>query len=53
MDPNAALEEIRELLEGKLGLSRADQSRLIDLWAGLDGWMCNGGFLPSDWAKGR
>jgi hypothetical protein len=52
MDPNAALNEIRQLLDGRR-LDAQDQDRLIDLWSGLDNWMRGGGFLPSDWAKGR
>lgn len=59
MDPNAALSEIREIIE-----SRADQEtfnarsinemlRLIELVAGLDDWLNRGGLLPDDWKPNR
>lgn len=49
MDPDKALEEIRELVEwhGKLGAFQVE--RLVELVAGLDGWLATGGFKPKAW----
>jgi hypothetical protein len=57
MDPNAALAEIRRLIdnlkfqiEPDTGLVDLDDaSELIDRFEGLDGWLSKGGFLPTDW----
>lgn len=55
MDPNACLEEIRELVSDIFAddksnidsLRRGD--RLAELVEALDGWLSKGGFLPADW----
>jgi hypothetical protein len=57
MDPNAALAEIRRLIdnlkfqiEPDTGLVDLDDaSELIDRFESLDGWLSKGGFLPTDW----
>lgn len=46
MDPNATLQEIRELVGNNGG---NDVGRLVELIDALDEWLTNGGFLPSDW----
>lgn len=59
MDPNAALAEIRRLIdnlkfqiEPDTGLVDLDDaSELIDRFEGLDGWLSKGGFLPADWER--
>lgn len=54
MDPNAALKEIRELVQ-KLDRDEdqfshnLDAMRLCELVDGLDQWMTRGGFPPGDW----
>jgi hypothetical protein len=60
MDPNKTLREIRELDRKALRLERADKSlppedadRLMELVRALDEWLTKGGFLPTDWRKGR
>jgi hypothetical protein len=42
MDPNIALEELRELFAGK---ATAEAAAFQD----LDEWLSKGGFLPDDW----
>jgi len=46
MDPDAALEEIRQLC-------RTSDSRLAELISGLDEWLSRGGFKPADWQTAR
>lgn len=58
MDPNANLEELRTLA-GSVATDidyigrEEDARRLAELVLALDGWLSKGGFLPSEWAKGR
>jgi hypothetical protein len=49
MDPNAALKEIRALLDSALDGDRQDALRVCELVKGLDGWISHGGFLPAAW----
>lgn len=51
MDPNEALAEIREICIGNP--ASIDGDRLAELIQGLDGWITNGGFLPTDWQGSR
>lgn len=56
MDPNANLEELRGLYRTILDNGQDtfdDATRLAELVEALDGWLSKGGFLPSEWAKGR
>jgi ADP-heptose:LPS heptosyltransferase len=65
MDPNANLEELRELVrklikqidndpnpwEGLTGAIDADDiDRVLELAQALDGWIGRGGFLPDAWS---
>ena len=56
MDPDAALEELRDLktsvLDDVNGADNADARRLAELIDGLDHWLSTGGFLPGAWANG-
>lgn len=50
MDPDAALAEIRELVDRiKAADSRHTVQRLAELVDGLDQWLSRGGFLPAAW----
>lgn len=56
MDPNTALDEIRDLYEQIIDdranandVADDDVDRLVDLIDALDEWITNGGFLPDDW----
>ncbi|WP_434439736.1 hypothetical protein [Lentzea sp. E54] len=57
MDPNAALESLRQLVvkahTGWDHFSEDDQDELIEKLAGLDEWLTNGGFLPEAWSRFR
>lgn len=67
MDPNEALRRIRELLtekrlddvldsdldNDKSGEAGTVLVELSTLFEGLDGWLKNGGFMPTDWANKR
>lgn len=55
MDPNAALEAIRNIITQHYGgIARtSDYEELADLIAGLDNWMSVGGFMPSPWQESR
>jgi hypothetical protein len=65
MDPNATLAMIRQAISDLAGdsddtshpnyaeLIEMDTEQIIDLFTALDGWLSSGGFLPSDWGKGR
>jgi hypothetical protein len=50
MDPNAALDQLRELLTGNDG-SIDDYERAAEVFDGLDEWLSKGGFLPSAWER--
>lgn len=53
MDPNATLEELRELYnEVQDSEDPLDAAlRFVELFDGLDNWLNMGGFLPHDWAR--
>lgn len=64
MDPNACLEELRQLAaetnweRDKPELHamdketpRARAERMAELVESLDGWLSKGGFLPTAWAR--
>jgi hypothetical protein len=62
MDPNAALERIRELatMVKSMNSQRSTYSwtttemiadQLADAVQDLDGWLDTGGFLPIDWTR--
>lgn len=51
MDPNAALAEIRTLVDAcQLG-GVIDGDRLVELISALDEWIVDGGFLPAAWSR--
>lgn len=51
MDPNAALEAIREITsrDSFYALADDDARELVDLIDGLDIWLSRGGFRPDAW----
>lgn len=49
MDPDSALAEIRKIIAADEDRSITNHNRLIELIAGLDGWLTRGGFLPAAW----
>jgi hypothetical protein len=57
MDPNAVLEDLREMMDqaDRGGMSYDERVNLLDNMSAhfrsLDQWMTTGGFLPSDWAR--
>lgn len=54
MDPNAALNELRELAAECLrNADTRDPNavRVAELIEGLDGWLHGGGFLPARWER--
>jgi hypothetical protein len=65
MDPNATLAEIRKGIADLAGdvdntehpnyedLLEMSVQSLAENFEALDEWLQKGGFLPSDWAKGR
>lgn len=57
MDPNAALATMRRLLGGRDAdgnwYSESEAQDFADLFEGLDEWISNGGFLPSEWRNAR
>jgi hypothetical protein len=60
MDPNATLQQIRQLTAGLLNPKAklkngwaADARELAELVDALDQWLSSGGFLPSSWVKGK
>lgn len=56
MDPNIALSRLRELLArweewGTLEVdAEVAMDEILDLFYGLDEWLSQGGFRPSDWS---
>lgn len=56
MDPNATLQEIRELV-GEIELATDEEreaelaSALAEQVRALDEWLSSGGFKPADWAR--
>lgn len=63
MDPNETLKRIRELARRVRETERVDPNNFSTYTANadelafaidaLDSWITRGGFLPSDWSKGR
>lgn len=53
MDPNAVLDEIRDLTGQVANGVDVDVDRLVALVDGIDGWLAAGGFLPAAWATAR
>lgn len=53
MDPDAALNELRELINkhGQGVYDGVDIDRMVELIDGLDEWLQTGGFLPKDWQR--
>jgi hypothetical protein len=57
MDPNETLSQIRaKLADLETPLDDSDDAwnivqEITELFCGLDDWLKNGGFLPSDWAE--
>lgn len=49
MDPNATLDEIRDILKNQR--ARESAERLRELIESLDQWLSKGGFLPEAWEK--
>lgn len=54
MDPDETLRQIREALDrGHEAHSQEERAvafaQAAGLFEALDGWLCRGGFLPSDW----
>lgn len=49
MDPNATLEELREVLQAGETAADIDQVRALVLFSALDDWLSNGGFPPDEW----
>ena len=61
MDPNAALRELRELMQGMatrgdrvlVTIKRVEElDRMVELFTALDGWLSGGGFPPEEWREG-
>lgn len=46
MDPNETLIRLRKEIANSDNL---DADTLVELFEALDGWLCKGGFLPTDW----
>jgi hypothetical protein len=58
MDPNAALDELRELARQlrdpqpeQVLDDLEDVGRMVELFEGLDTWLLKGGFLPDAWGR--
>lgn len=63
MDPDAALQRLRELLDpAKVDAALAETTNpgdaatdilneVCDVFAGLDSWMSKGGFAPDNWKR--
>lgn len=49
MDPNAALNELREMVAAINNGRTPDLEHLAEVFEGLDDWISRGGFLPTDW----
>lgn len=49
MDPNATLARIRKLIDSS---DPDDLAELAESIRSLDGWISNGGFLPTAWDAG-
>lgn len=57
MDPDAALEQLRELSSDLDGYAVGDLDgvayEMAELFRALDGWLASGGFRPRAWTDGR
>lgn len=60
MDPNEALRCLRIAIQRVEAKQDSEDGRvtsleidLVNYAAALDGWLCNGGFLPAAWDKSR
>jgi hypothetical protein len=59
MDPNATLDELRDLIAKWQGAgsrgpwTEAQADRTIELAADLDKWISRGGFLPAEWMRAQ
>ena len=59
MDPNATLEQLRQLAVQVLNPDREDAlvdeaaEEMAELVRALDDWISRGGFLPAAWSRGR
>lgn len=57
MDPNANLATLRRLVDRIIAApdlaGQDDAIELATLTEALDNWLSRGGFLPSEWQKGR
>lgn len=55
MDPNTTLEVMRQAIDAidEHGPESFLVDQLTDAVSALDTWLSRGGFLPTDWAKGR
>ena len=55
MDPNATLDELRELAHAQLHQDAdqgwADPDRMAELFEALDNWITSDGFLPNSWER--
>lgn len=56
MDPNAALEELRKLIETVMNDWDSDTAtqtevEMANLFAALDEWLTKGGVLPNQWSR--
>lgn len=48
MDPNATLDELREITDK---CAPSDMDRAAELFRALDEWIVKGGFLPKPWHR--
>lgn len=53
MDPDATLNEIRELVKQQVESDNDNAARLAELIDGLDGWLARGGHPPQAWLHPR
>ena len=51
MDPNAALEALRQLVKQVYSGARTDPWLFAEHFENLDEWLSKGGFLPEAWKK--
>lgn len=51
MDPNATLDELRELVRVQLYGGQTDPDRMAELFEALDNWITSDGFLPNSWER--
>lgn len=51
MDPNAALQQLREALETYWSGTASAADAVAEHAAALDLWLSRGGFLPTAWSR--